>query len=84
MTTNDKFIRIRPLLHKAEFLSSVFALGLSQSSEVSYDMRLFLPNLPSFLLSSHSYKHASWFDVSLHLILFLPFLLIIIMCTMNL
>lgn len=31
MTTNGKFIRIRPLLHKAEFLSSVFALGLSQS-----------------------------------------------------
>lgn len=84
MTTNDKCIRIRPLLYKAEFLSSIFALGHSQSSEVNYDLRLFLPNLPSFLLSSHSYRHTSWFDVSLHLLLFLPFFLIIMLCTMNL
>lgn len=59
MTTDAKCIRIRPLLYKAEFLPSVFALGLPQSSEVYHDLRFFLPNTPSFLLSSHSYRHAS-------------------------
>lgn len=84
MTTDAKCIRIRPLLYKAEFLPSVFALGLSQSSEVYYDLRFFLPNIPSFLLASQSFRHASWFDGSFHLLLFLPLFLIIAMCTMNL